>query len=92
MAFGLRCWNAAGVLTVDTTDRLGAHVGNYNWSMAAGVEVQTISVTGVSDTTHYAYDIASATQCNVTAGAIRIQRIRAAYSGAETGTVALFRL
>lgn len=93
MAFGMRCKNSAGEVYLDETDRLPALVDSFAYSFAAGAKTTTVAVAGVSATTHFAYATAGdPVLCLVQAGSVKLTRIRASYSGVESGQFILFRM
>lgn len=87
----MRLRDASGNVYFDETDRLPAVIGTYSYSMGSGVKSQVISVSGVTATTHFAFDNSNNCLCLVGTNQVTVQRLRSAYTATEAGTITVYR-
>lgn len=87
MSYGLRVWDASGVLQIDVTNRITRIFGVYSFSVAAGSSTN-VSVPGITtDGTWVAY--APFTQCQIFSGYVAVHNRGAA---ALSGSLLVLRL
>lgn len=90
MSYGLKVWDAAGVLMLDSTDQTFRYLGSYTFTPSQMVDV-LVSASGADQATHFA--VCAAPQSGVAvveANQIRIYPGFTSYG--TTDTVHLFRI
>lgn len=93
MAYGLKTWNASGVLTVDISDRLTRYVGAYYFNLPANTVTTTLSLPGAESSTYFAFVNSLSQDVYATMGADVININRTNFTtGAVEGIVNVFRI
>lgn len=90
MSYGLRVWNAAGQLVLDTTDRLTRHHSRYSLTLGALGTSQDVYVSGMSDDGTWAVSSTSAALVDIFPGYFRVMQTFNGASG--TAYFDVFRL